>query len=62
MPKDTPIKQLDRRVVDRYLKRGTLTEKEYQQYMANLPDLEGKYEVVTVAEAPEKPEDETKPN
>jgi hypothetical protein len=30
---------LDRRVVERYLKKGLLDEKEYQRYLKSLPDL-----------------------
>ena len=62
MTKDTPIKQLDRRVVDRYLQRGIVTDKVFQQYLKDLPDLDGKYEVVTVAESLEEAREETKPN
>jgi hypothetical protein len=29
---------LDRRVVERYLKRGQLDEKEYQKHLKSLPD------------------------
>jgi hypothetical protein len=33
------LRQLDRRVVERYLKTGKLDEKEYQKYLKTLPDL-----------------------
>ncbi len=33
-------KQLDKRVVARYLRRGTLDEKEYERLLKALPDLE----------------------
>ncbi len=32
-------RHLDRRVVERYLKKGLLDEKEYQKYLKSLPDL-----------------------
>jgi hypothetical protein len=32
-------RMLDRRVVERYLKRGALDEKEYAKYLKSLPDL-----------------------
>ena len=36
---EIPIRQLDRRVAERYLKKGLLDEKEYQRYLKSLPDL-----------------------
>ena len=37
--KDIPVRYLDRRVVERYLKRGLLDEKEYHRYLKSLEDL-----------------------
>jgi hypothetical protein len=34
-----PVRYLDRRVVERYLKKGLLDEKEYQRILKSLPDL-----------------------
>ncbi len=34
-----PTRYLDRRVAERYVKRGLLDEKEYQKYLKSLPDL-----------------------
>jgi hypothetical protein len=39
---DPPVRQIDRRVVERYLKKGLLDEKEYQRYLKALPDLADK--------------------
>jgi hypothetical protein len=36
---EIPLKQLDRRVVERYLKRGLLDEKEYARYLKSLEDV-----------------------
>ena len=36
---DPPVRQLDRRVVERYVKKGILDEKEYHRYLKALPDL-----------------------
>jgi hypothetical protein len=33
-------KLLDKRVAQRYLKKGVLDEKEYEKHLKNLPDLE----------------------
>ena len=37
--KEIPARYLDRRVVERYLKRGLLDEKEYHRYLKSLEDL-----------------------
>lgn len=37
--KEIPVRYLDRRVVERYLKRGLLDEKEYHRYLKSLEDL-----------------------
>jgi hypothetical protein len=37
--KEIPVRYLDRRVVERYLKRGQLDEKEYARYLKSLADL-----------------------
>ena len=39
---EIPIQYLDRRVVERYLKKGLLDEKEYQRYLKALEDLADK--------------------
>jgi dephospho-CoA kinase len=39
---ETPLRYLDRRVVERYLKRGQLDEKEYQRHLKSLEDLSEK--------------------
>ncbi|MEW5849747.1 MAG: hypothetical protein AB2A00_13095 [Myxococcota bacterium] len=44
-------KHLDKRVVDRYLRRGVLNDKDFKQYLKDLPDQEGHYDVVEVPEA-----------
>ena len=36
---DPPVRHIDRRVVERYLKKGLLEDKEYQRYLKALPDL-----------------------
>ena len=36
---EIPIQYLDRRVVERYLKKGLLDEKDYQRYLKGLEDL-----------------------
>ncbi len=38
--KDLPVKFYDRRVVERYLKKGLLDEKEHARYLKTLPDLQ----------------------
>ncbi len=37
--KEIPLRYLDRRVVERYLKKGLLDEKEYARYLKSLDDL-----------------------
>ncbi len=37
--KEIPLQHLDRRVVERYLKKGLIDEKEYARYLKSLPDL-----------------------
>ena len=39
---EIPLKYLDRRVVERYIKKGLLDEKEYQRHLKSLEDLAGK--------------------
>ena len=36
---EIPIQYLDRRVVERYIKKGLLDEKEYQKHLKSLEDL-----------------------
>jgi hypothetical protein len=37
--KEIPVRYLDRRVVERYIKRGLLDEKEYARHLKALADL-----------------------
>jgi len=37
--KEIPVRYLDRRVVERYIKRGLLDEKEYARHLKALDDL-----------------------
>ena len=37
--KEIPVRYLDRRVVERYIKKGLLDEKEYQRHLKALEDL-----------------------
>jgi hypothetical protein len=37
--KEIPVRYLDRRVVERYIKRGLLDEKEYARHLKSLEDL-----------------------
>jgi hypothetical protein len=37
--KEIPVRYLDRRVAERYIKRGLLDEKEYARYLKSLEDL-----------------------
>ena len=39
---EIPLKYLDRRVVERYIKKGLLDEKEYQRHLKSLEDLAAK--------------------
>jgi len=39
---EIPLKYLDRRVVERYMKKGILDEKEYQRHLKSLEDLSEK--------------------
>ena len=39
---EIPSRYLDRRVVERYLKKGLLDEKEYQRHLKALDDLQEK--------------------
>ena len=38
---EIPLRYLDRRVVERYIKKGLLDEKEYQRRLKALDDLSG---------------------
>lgn len=38
--KDLPVKFYDRRVVERYLKKGLLDDREHARYLKSLPDLQ----------------------
>ena len=39
---EIPSRYLDRRVVERYIKKGLLDEKEYARHLKSLEDLAGK--------------------
>lgn len=41
-------KRLDKRVVDRYLKKGLVSEKEFEKHMKELPDEEVNAEWVSI--------------
>jgi hypothetical protein len=43
---ELPLKYLDRRVVERYVKKGLVDEKEYARLMKTLPDLAEKASTV----------------
>ncbi len=42
-----PNKVLDRRVSERYVRRGTITEKDLERLLKALPDLEDQKDVVS---------------
>lgn len=39
MPDDIETKLIDKRVVQRYLRKGRVDEKDYDRYLKSLPDL-----------------------
>ena len=41
MPDDTDRKLLDKRVAQRYIKKGRLDEKDWEKHLKGLPDLAG---------------------
>jgi hypothetical protein len=43
---ELPLKYLDRRVVERYVKKGLVDEKEYARLLKTLPDLAEKAQTV----------------
>lgn len=53
MSKNTPEKLYDVRVVKRNLTQGLISEKEYNNQMKSLPDLEGEYEVIDLSDPAE---------
>lgn len=48
MTEKIDLRLLDRRTVERYIKRGLVDRKEYEKYLKALPDLADKAETVTV--------------
>ncbi len=42
MSETLETKYLDKRVVQRYVRKGTVDEKEYERHLKSLPDLEEK--------------------
>lgn len=46
MAKEIDILQLDQRTLARYLERGILSQKDYDQYLKDLPDLESEVETL----------------
>ena len=59
------IKQIDRRVAERYLRRGLMADKDWKQHLKDLPDLEGKFDTINLdaivagVDDDEEDEDET---
>ena len=49
---DNPEKAFDLRTLEYQLARGTISQKEYDQYLASLPDEEGNFEEVVIEEEP----------
>lgn len=43
----------DKRLVERFISRGVLTRKEYEQHLTKLPDVAGKSEPLVPEEAQE---------
>jgi hypothetical protein len=41
-------KVVDKRIVERNITKGLVTKREYEQYLADLPDREGAYERIEV--------------
>lgn len=50
MAQDIPEKYLDRRIRERYLKKGLVTKKEVEQHLKALPNDEHNFELTTFAE------------
>jgi len=48
--KDMDNTVLDKRVVSRYIQRGVLSDKDYQKYLKELPDLEPVCDTVVIDE------------
>lgn len=48
MPTDTERKQFDRRTVQRYLDRGTISAKELEKHLKALPDVSDNIETSKV--------------
>lgn len=48
MATEIDILQLDQRTLKRYLERGILSQKDYDKYLQDLPDLEGEMETVEI--------------
>jgi hypothetical protein len=46
MASELERKHVDRRTVQRYIDRGTITQKEYEKELKSLPDQAGKFEVI----------------
>ena len=47
MANDIPEKYLDRRTRERYLKKGLVSPKEFDQYLKALPNDEGNFELAS---------------
>ena len=45
---DSPIRQFDTRALEMRLRDGSVSEKDYRQFLKNLPDLEGRCDEVTI--------------
>ncbi len=62
MPDEIDRKLIDKRVVQRYLEKGRLEDKEYEKYMKSLPDLAEQavpIESAFDADLDDEPEDES---
>lgn len=54
MARDLNLTRLDQRTVERYLQRGVITQQDYDNYLAGLPDLADQV-VPVVTEQPGAP-------
>ena len=50
-------KILDKRIIERNIEKGLVTQDEYQQHLSTLPDRDGSFERVEVA--PESSQEDT---
>jgi hypothetical protein len=45
---ETHIRTFDQRIVEMILRDGSLSEKDFRQFLKNLPDLDGQWEEVQI--------------